>query len=445
MSDRILIADDEEVLRKNLGEFLERAGYEVDAAADGEEALELVLAGDYSVLLTDIRMPRMDGISLLKRVVKERPETSVLIATAYASIESAVEALRHGAFDYVLKPIVFEDLLQKVRNLIAYRTLKDEVARLRQSVQRRLGFEGIIGESPRMAEVFELIDRVAPSQSTVLIIGQSGTGKELVARAVHARSSLADREFLAINVAAIPPELAESYLFGHERGAFTGAAARREGVLRAARGGTVFLDEVAELSMPLQAKLLRAIEMHEIMPVGCDRPTRVDFRLISATNQDIEQMVAEGTFRQDLLFRLNVFRIDVPPLRERREDVAALAHHFLTTHACSVAKTHLGLSNECMRLLVAYAWPGNVRELSNVIERAVLLTDGDRVMPQHLPAEIRETPTGPWALRSALEEFERSHLARVLIETGGDKEAAARLLDVHLATLYRRLDKLGLR
>ncbi|MBI5510203.1 MAG: sigma-54-dependent Fis family transcriptional regulator [Deltaproteobacteria bacterium] len=443
MSGRILIAEDEEILRVNLCEFLEKAGYEVEGVADGAAAYAKALEHNYEVLVADIRMPGLDGISLLKRVVAERPETLVLISTAYASVESAVEALRHGAYDYLLKPIVFEDLLQKLHNLFVYRALQEEVVRLRQSVQERLGFEGIVGDTPQVRRVFELIDKVAPTPSTVLITGESGTGKELVARAIHQRSQVKDREFLAVNVAAIPNDLIESYLFGHERGAFTSAVRERDGILRTARGGTVFLDEVGELTSQVQAKLLRALEAHEIQPVGGDRPIRVDFRLIAATNQPLEDLVAKGTFRRDLFFRLNVFRIDVPPLKERRQDIPALANHFLSLHCRTIGKRVAGLKNDTMRLLLAYAWPGNVRELSNVIERAVLLADGELVTPQDVPAEIRDAPAGPMALKAAIEEFERQHISRVLAEVDGDKEQAAKLLGIHVATLYRHLEKSG--
>jgi DNA-binding NtrC family response regulator len=442
MNDRILIAEDEAVQRINLREFLQDSGFEVDAATNGEEALKQALAEDYAVVITDLRMPGLDGIGLLKHLMAERPESSVLITTAYASVDSAVDALRHGAYDYILKPIVPEELLQKLNNLISYRALRDEVVRLRRTIQDRLGFAGIVGSSAGIRGVFELVERVAPTQSTVLITGESGTGKELVARSVHANSKLNEREFLAINLAAIPEHLVESHLFGHEQGAFTGAAQRREGVLRAAGGGTVFLDEIGELTPQIQAKLLRVIENREFFPVGGDRPTRAEFRLIAATNQHLEQQVEKGGFRQDLFFRLNVFRIEVPPLRQRRSDIPALVDHFVTRHCRSIGKKVTGIANDTMRLLIAYRWPGNVRELSNVVERGVLLADGELLQPDHLPAEIRNAPLSPTGLHAALHAFERQHISRILSEQGGDKELTARVLNIHLATLYRRLEKL---
>jgi two-component system response regulator HydG len=441
MSERILVAEDEDILRANLVEFLAGAGYTVDGVADGAAALARISDDDYALALVDLRMPHLDGIGLLKRLVATQPETSVLIMTAYASIESAVEALRLGAHDYLLKPVVFEDLLKRVENLIAYRALKGEVARLRRDLSDRLGFHGFVGESPAIRHVFELIDKVAPTNTTVLVTGESGTGKELVARALHARSAVKDRAFLAVNIAALPHELIESQLFGHERGAFTGADRRREGLLRSAQGGTVFLDELGELPVPAQVKLLRALESGEVLPVGADRPTQAAFRLIAATNRNLEEAIAEGRFRQDLYFRLNVFRIELPALRDRREDIPALVEHFVTLHSRTQGKTPPIISNQAMKVILGYPWPGNVRELSNVIERACILCDADRLDVSHLPSELQAASDLPTALRDAVEEFERRHIAWVLRAAGGNRERAARMLEVDPATLYRRLAK----
>jgi DNA-binding NtrC family response regulator len=441
VSVRILVVEDEEVLRTNLCEFLARAGCEVEGVGDAETALDRVLGGDFGLVVADIRLPNMDGIALLKRIVAERPDTFVLMTTAYASVDSAVEALRHGAYDYLLKPVTFEDLLQKVQNLQEYRSLKQEVLRLRRDVQTRLGFEGLVGESPKLKEVFQLIEKVAPTPSTVLITGESGTGKELVARAVHARSAVAQREFLAVNMTAIPAEMVEAQLFGHEKGAFTGADRRREGLLRSVRAGTVFLDEIGELPIATQVKLLRAIEAHEVLPVGADHPEKVDFRLIAATNQDLERAVQEGRFRQDLFYRLNVLRIALPPLRERREDIPDLVAHFLALHARATGRPRCAVSSGAMKLLLAYPWPGNVRELSNVIERATLLSAGPPIEPEDLPAEFRAAAGVPTDLRQAIEQFERQHVAWVLRMVGGNREQAARELGIDPATLYRRLAK----
>jgi two-component system response regulator HydG len=282
---------------------------------------------------------------------------------------------------------------------------------------------------------------VAPTHSTVLVTGESGTGKELVARAVHARSALADREFLAVNMAAIPSEMVEAQLFGHEKGAFTGADRRREGILRSASAGTVFLDEIGDLPMPTQVKLLRAIESHEVLPVGADRPEKVEFRLIAATNQELELAVKEGRFRQDLFYRLNVFRVRLPPLRDRRDDIPELAVHYMSLHARAIGKAPRTLSNETMKLLLAYPWPGNVRELSNVLERAVILAGGHSIEPEDLPPEFHGSSGAPTELRLAVEQFERQHIAWVLRISGGNRDQAARMLGVDPATVYRRLSK----
>jgi DNA-binding NtrC family response regulator len=444
MSERILVADDEEIVRTNVQEFLRSHGYVVDGASDGNAALERVLDEDYALVLTDIRMPGMDGIELLQRVVTERPETFVLIMTAYASVETAVEALRLGAYDYLLKPIVFEDLLQRIQNLFKYRALKDEVLRLRRHLTDRLGFEGLIGESPAIRKIFDLVERVAPTGAIVLVVGESGTGKELVARAIHARSKLADREFLAVNMAALPRDMVESQLFGHEKGAFTGADRHREGFLRSVRGGTVFLDEVGEVPLQAQTKLLRAVEEQEIIPIGAERPLKASFRLIAATNRDLESAVEEGSFRQDLYFRLNVFRIKLPPLVERRDDIPALVEHFLKVHGREQGRGSISLSNETMKMLLTYAWPGNVRELSNVIERACILCEDDRIEVTHLPTELVASQTLPTGLKSAVEAFEQRHIAWVLRAAGGNRERAAKMLEVDPATLYRRLAKYDL-
>ena len=441
MSSRILIAEDEDVLRTNLAEFLEQAGYVVDGVGDGAAALARMMEEDYALAILDLRMPEMDGIATLKRIVAERPETFVLIMTAYASVESAVEALRLGANDYLLKPVVFEDLLRRVENLVAYRALQGEVTRLRHDLGSRLGFHGIIGESPAIRKVFDLVEKVAPTNATVLITGESGTGKELVARAIHARSAVSNREFLAVNIAAIPHELAETQLFGHEKGAFTGADRRREGLLRSVLGGSVFLDEVGELAAQAQTKLLRALESGEVLPVGADRPVHAAFRLIAATNRNLEATVEEGQFRRDLYFRLNVFRIEIPPLRDRREDIPPLVSHFAALHAQAQGKHPPVISNDAMKVLLEYSWPGNVRELSNVIERACILSEGDRIDLPHLPSELRSTSQLPTALRDAVEEFERRHLAWVLRVAQGNRERAARMLNIDPATLYRRLAK----
>ncbi len=444
MNERILIVEDEPILRANLCEMLTRDGYDVQGAGDGNSGLRLALDQEFAAVVSDIRLPGMDGMALLKRLAAERPETFVILTTAFASVETAVEALRFGAFDYLIKPVLFEDLTRKLRQLFDYRALQGEVARLRRDLHTRLGFEGIVGQSDAIRNIFELIARVAPTRSTVLITGESGTGKELVARALHAHSTLADREFLAINMAALPPDIAEGQLFGHEKGAFTGADRRRDGLLRSVRGGTVFLDEIGELPMACQAKLLRAIEAREVLPVGADRPVPVDFRLITATNQSLDECIRDGRFRKDLYFRLNVFRIDVPPLRERREDIPALVDHFVRSHARNLGRRPQNVSNEAMKRLIEYNFPGNVREMSNIIERATILCAGDMISVEHLPRDLCGEAAAPTDLRLAFQHFEESHIATVLRLANGARDKAAELLGVDPATLYRKMARHGI-
>jgi len=444
MRHRILVVEDEPILRANLCEALERAGYQAVGAGDGDSGLRLALEEDFAVVVSDIRLPGIDGVTLLKRVVAERPETIFLLTTAFASVDTAVEALRSGAYDYLIKPVAFADLTRKIGQLIEYRALKSEVGRLRRDLHDRLGFEGIVGESAAIRAVFELVERVAHTQSTVLITGESGTGKELVARAVHARSRVSEGEFLAINMAALPVEMVEGQLFGHEKGAFTGADRRREGLLRSVHGGTVFLDEIGDLPLSCQAKLLRAIEEREVLPVGADRPVSVDFRLIAATNRSLEEAIRAGSFRQDLFFRLNVFRIDLPPLRARREDIPALVNHFVVRHSRMLGRETLAVSNEAMRRLMEYDWPGNVREMSNIIERAAIRCEGDTITPDHLPRELCGEAAAPTDLRLAMQQLERAHIATVLRTVNGSREQAAALLGIDPATLYRKMAKYGL-
>ncbi|MFB6263466.1 MAG: sigma-54-dependent transcriptional regulator, partial [Bradymonadaceae bacterium] len=375
MSERVLVVDDEEVFRRNLCRFLDEQGFRVEEASDGCEALERIRNHDVQLVLADIKMPELDGLELLDRLGAERPDTLVILMTAYASMEDAIEGFRRGAYDYVLKPITFEDLEQKIDNALTENRLRRRIRRLRRQLDERLGFEGIVGDSPPMREVFEKVEKVADLPTNVLVTGESGTGKELVARAIHDRSSSSDLEFRAVNTSAISSDVLESQLFGAEKGAYTGAHEDREGVFRSVRGGTIFLDEVGEIPPESQAKLLRAIEQQQVLPVGASEPVEVDFRLIAATNQDLEAMVDAGDFREDLFYRLNVFRIELPPLRDRRDDIPLLVEHFAEVHARALGRPVPTFSNRAMKALVEYRWPGNVRELSNLVERALILSD----------------------------------------------------------------------
>lgn len=441
MNERILVVDDETVLRRNLVRYLERSGHQADGVRTAEAALERIESNEYAVVLTDLRMPGMGGEELVGRLATARPDTRVIVMTAHATVDSAVEALRLGAWDYLLKPLSLDAVERKVSALLHMRALEVENSRLRRRLPELP--DDVVAESPGMKRVLSIVSRAAASRSTVLIQGESGTGKELVARALHEQAPWSDKEFIAVNLAAQPRELVDATLFGHEKGAFTGAGSRRDGVFRAARGGTVFLDELSELPAEVQVKLLRVLENREIMPLGSDRPVPVDFRLVTATNRPLDELVGSGAFRQDLLYRVEVLRIDIPPLRERREDIGPLVQRFVAHHAKATGRRPPTVSNEAMRALEQYGWPGNVRELSNAIERAVILGDGDRIVEEDLPLR-GPRPTSDRRLRAVLEASERRHIAEVLDDLDGDKPRAAEVLGIHLATLYRRMEKLGL-
>ncbi|HJQ85629.1 MAG TPA: sigma-54 dependent transcriptional regulator [Candidatus Binatia bacterium] len=446
MPDAILVADDEPGVRESLAEVLRDAGYSVHAAADGAAALAAVEANDFGVVITDLRMPGADGLAVLRRAREISPQTLVLVMTAHGSVETAVEALRAGAADYILKPIVFDDLLAKVERLLEYRQVAWQVQMLRREVEAQYDFEGLVGASRAMRDVFELIKKVAPTQTTVLITGESGTGKEVVARAIHHFSPVANRIFLPVNCAAIPENLLESQLFGHVRGAFTGAVASQEGLFSRAKGGTIFLDEIGDMPFGLQSKLLRAIEAKEVLPVGATQPVTVEVRIVAASNRNLQQMVEEAKFREDLYYRLNVVNIELPPLRERREDIPSLVDYLVRRHNREMKRSYRGVDNATLKLLMSQPWKGNVRELDNVIEHAMILGDGEWIRVQDLPRALRESeatlpPVGD-ELREALRAYERIHIESVLKRSANDKRKAAELLGLSLSSLYRKLNEL---
>jgi DNA-binding NtrC family response regulator len=448
MPEAILVADDEPGVRESLGEVLRDAGYFVETAADGRTALNALEGHDFSIVITDLRMPGADGLAVLKRAREISPQTLVLVMTAHGSVDTAVEALRSGATDYILKPVVFDDLLAKVARLLEHRQLVWQTQMLRREVEARYDFEGLVGQSGAMHEAFELIKKVAPTNSTVLITGESGTGKEVVARAVHHFSQVAQRIFLPVNCAAIPDNLLESQLFGHVRGAFTGAVTSQEGLFSRARGGTIFLDEIGDMPFGLQSKLLRAIETKEILPVGSTQTVTVDVRIIAASNRDLGQMVDEGTFREDLYYRLNVVNIQLAPLRERREDIPSLVEYLVRRHNREMKRAYRGVDNATLKLLMSQPWKGNVRELDNVIEHAMILGNGEWITTADLPRALRDTdeslpPVGD-ELREALRAYERIHIENVLRRTSQDKRKAADLLGLSLSSLYRKLNELGI-
>ena len=447
-SPLILIAEDEELMRAIVGGLLEDAGYRVAAVPSAEEALERFAAEDVAVTLTDIRMAGMDGLTLLDRIKDIDTEALVIVMTAYSSVDSAVAALRKGAYDYITKPFVNEDLLQTVKNAIRQRELFRENRQLRRELDRRYSFTEIIGTSGALQSVFRLVEKVASTNTNILIEGESGTGKELIARAIHHNSPRCDRPFVAINCGALPETLLESELFGHTKGAFTGAVTNKPGLLRAAEGGTVFLDEIGEVNSAMQVRLLRAVQEHEVTPVGAGRPVTFDARIICATNRDLEKEVAAGRFREDLFYRLNVIEVHLPPLRERREDIPLLVRHFITRTAREQAGAEKPIERPAMSALINYAWPGNVRELQNAIERAFTLS-GDQIDLDSLPPRVRDaaantgaqTMRDPDGLRPTLAEIERRYIFDALASVNQDKARAANILGIDLSTLYRKLKR----
>lgn len=440
----ILVAEDEDLMRAIISRLLEAEGYRVASVASAEEALEKFAAEDVAVMLTDIRMAGMDGLTLLDRIKDIDDEALVIVMTAYSSVDSAVAALRKGAYDYITKPFVNEDLLQSVKNAIRQRELFRENRQLRRELDRRYSFAEIIGTSEALQSVFRLVEKVAATNTNILIQGESGTGKELIARAIHHNSPRAQRPFVAINCGALPETLLEAELFGHMKGAFTGAVASRPGLLRSAEGGTVFLDEVGEVSAATQVRLLRAVQEHEVTPVGSSASVRFDARVVCATNRDLEKEVAEGRFREDLFYRLNVIEVHLPPLRERREDIPLLARHFITRTAREQAGAEKSIERAAMSALINYSWPGNVRELQNAVERAYTLS-GATVDLDSLPPRVRDAAANtllmrdPDGLRPTLAEVERRHIFETLASVNQDKARAANILGIDLSTLYRKL------
>ena len=393
MGERLLIVEDEETLSESLQRVLSKDGYEVDAVNSAEAALKNLEEAAYDLVITDITLPGIDGIELLRRVREKFSDQIVIIMTAYASIETAVGALRGGAYDYVIKPIIHEEIKRIVRNALRERSLMAENVILRKQIEERYDFEKIVGESKEITSVIEEIKKIANSRSNVLLLGETGTGKELVARAIHFNSARQDKPFVPINCSAIPENLLESELFGYVKGAFTGAIGSKRGLFEEAKGGTVFLDEIGDLSQQLQAKLLRVMDDHEIRPLGGVQSRKVDIRFIAATNIDIVKAVREGLFREDLYYRINVVSITLPPLRERKEDIVILAKHFLEKYSQEIGKPVKFIDEQVLRLLMDYSWPGNVRELQNIIERAVLITESNTLFPEHLPEGIRTSDT----------------------------------------------------
>jgi two-component system response regulator AtoC len=441
-SIKILVVDDEALVRDIIKKGLSQmGGFSVEVAQNGPEAIEKIEKDVFDLVLTDLKMPGMDGLELLKNIKGTRPEVMVILMTAYGSIETAVEAMRIGANDYITKPIDLNELLIHISKAQKESILLRENRLLRMEVAKKFEFNNIIGKSKKMQEIFSLIEKVAPGSSTVMIYGGSGTGKELVAKAIHYNSPRADRPFLPFNCGAIPETLVESELFGHTKGAFTGAIQAKKGLFEEANGGTLFLDEISTILPSVQVKLLRVLQEKEVMKVGSTERIKTDVRMIAATNENLEENMKKGKFREDLFYRLHVFPIFLPDLKDRKEDIPLLAYHFLDLYSKEAKKEVKGISKEAMKLLLEYQWPGNVRELENAVERAVIMTDQDYLVPNDLPQDLTEGFSEMIRRgvkdRKSLDDIKSEYIKEILKEVNGNKRIASEILKVNPRTLYR--------
>jgi two-component system, NtrC family, response regulator AtoC len=441
---RILIVDDEEIVRESLSAWLEKDGYTLASAPDGETAIDRIAKERWSILLVDLKMPGIDGLQVLEEAKKVQPEAAAVIMTAYATVDTAVAAMKIGAYDYLVKPFDPEELSLMIQKIVTQQALVRENVLLRKVLKREYHFRDLISKSPTMQAVFDLARTAARSNSTILILGESGTGKELLARAIHAESPRSQGAFVAMSCAALTETLLESELFGHEKGAFTGAAMRRKGKFEMADGGTLFLDEVGDISAKLQLDLLRVLEDRQFFRVGGNESVKVDVRIVAATNRDLQKAVADGSFREDLFYRLNVIPVHLPPLRERLEDMPLLVEHFLEQLGAEMNRRMDDIANDAMALLMAHSWPGNVRELRNVLERAIVVASGQVIQAQDLGLRRPPADDGVGSMAS-LDDVERHHIAHVLQESAGNISQAARTLGIDRATLYNKLRKYQLR
>ncbi|UCG93987.1 MAG: sigma-54-dependent Fis family transcriptional regulator [Candidatus Aerophobus sp.] len=441
-SVNILVVDDELSVRESMTEWFLEDGYRADSAADATEALKKLKPGIWDIIFLDIKLPGMDGIELQERIKKIDPNAAIIIITAYAAVDTAVKSLKEGAYDYITKPIDPDYLSHLVNNVIKQKRLLSENIQLKEQIQELYEIDQIVGESPAMLKVFDMIDTVANTDTTVMIKGESGTGKELIARAIHAKSSRRFFPIITVNCGGLTEGLTESEFFGHEKGAFTGALYRRKGKFEMANGGTIFLDEVGNIDPKSQTDLLRVIETKQFTRVGGDELIRVDFRLICATNRDLELAVKQGAFREDLYYRLNVFSLSIPPLRERRSDIPLLCNFFLKKIATSLNKAVMGFSEEAVQRLTTYDWPGNIRELRNAVERAIVVAKGPNISVDDLPILPcpREAPED-----KSLEALEKIHIKNLLEEMGWNITRTAETLKIDRATLYKKIEKYGLR
>ncbi len=451
MADRILVVDDEEIIRESLSYILKKEGFYVEEAANGKIALDKFRENNFDLVITDLEMPVMKGVELMEQVKTLNVQTAIMVITAFGSLETAISALRNGASDYILKPVEFDELIIKVRKLLELKSLLVENRILRQEVQRNYDYENFVGKSEAMKNIFNIIQTVADSESTVLISGNSGTGKELVARALHFNSRRKGKPFIAVNCGAISENLIESELFGHKKGAFTGAITDKEGLVKAADGGTLFLDEISDMPLLLQVKLLRTIQEKEYMPVGTTQAISINVRFIASTNRELKDEVTSGKFREDLFYRLNVIDIHLPSLKERKEDIPLLANHFLDKYRKEMNKSIIGINTEALKSLVEHEWKGEVRELENVIERAVIFCKEDFITQKDLPAGIylsnmaTDDGSASKSLVESVQIYEKGIILDALQKFNFNKDKTAEFLQLGLSTLYRKMKELNIK
>ena len=443
MNTNILIADDEEQIREPLSFVLNKEGYNCKTVNDGSNAIKALQEDNYDILITDIKMPGMNGVEVLEKSREISPETIVILITAYGSVETAIQALRKGAADYLLKPLDFDEVLVRLKNLIRNKELFRFNKILRKQINTNYNFENIIGKSSVMKKIFEMVKQVSEVSTNILITGATGTGKELIARAIHNNGSRKDKPFIPVNCGAIPDNLYESEFFGYKKGAFTGADTNYEGLFKSADSGTIFLDEIAELPEHMQVKLNRVLQEREIKPIGSSFTIKIDVRILAATNKNLEEEVKSGSFREDLFYRINVVELKLPSLAERKDDIPLLVDHFINKYNNELNKSIMGIDNEVIKLFMSYDWKGNLRELENMIERAVLLCQEDIITPKYLPSHIFENKNELYTdnLNEAIETFEQNHINEIIKRTEGNKTEAAKLLGVDPSTLYRKMSK----
>ncbi|MCH8034768.1 MAG: sigma-54-dependent Fis family transcriptional regulator [Bacteroidetes bacterium] len=443
MNTNILIADDEEQIREPLSFVLNKEGYNCKTVNDGSNAIKALQEDNYDILITDIKMPGMNGVEVLEKSREISPETIVILITAYGSVETAIQALRKGAADYLLKPLDFDEVLVRLKNLIRNKELFRFNKILRKQINTNYNFENIIGKSSVMKKIFEMVKQVSEVSTNILITGATGTGKELIARAIHNNGNRKDKPFIPVNCGAIPENLYESEFFGYKKGAFTGADSNYEGLFKSADSGTIFLDEIAELPEHMQVKLNRVLQEREIKPIGSSFTIKIDVRILAATNKNLEEEVKSGSFREDLFYRINVVELKLPSLAERKDDVPLLVDHFINKYNIELNKSIMGIDNEVIKLFMSYDWKGNLRELENMIERAVLLCQEDIITPKYLPSHIFENKNELYTdnLSEAIEAFEQNHINEIIKRTEGNKTEAAKLLGVDPSTLYRKMSK----